>query len=327
MFTPKRNQRQQSSETDDVNRRSGVFGRLADGLARTRNNLLGGIAGFFERDKSVDNDLIGEIETALLTADVGVDATERMIEGLSKTLDRRQLNDSHEVFSALRASMLEILKPVSKPLTIPVSHSKPFVVLMVGVNGTGKTTTIGKLANRFQSHGSSVMLAAGDTFRAAAIEQLQVWGQRNAIPVVAQHTGADSASVVFDALKSATARGVDVLIADTAGRLHTQANLMEELKKIRRVLGKLDPNAPQETMLVVDAGTGQNALVQAQQFAEAVSVTGITLTKLDGTAKGGIIFSIAQRLALPIRFIGVGEGMEDLREFNAVDFVDALLTH
>lgn len=327
MFTPKRNQRQQSSETDDGNRRSGVFGRLADGLARTRHNLLGGIAGFFERDKSVDNDLIGEIETALLTADVGVDATERMIEGLSKTLDRRQLNDSHEVFSALRASMLEILKPVSKPLTIPVSRSKPFVVLMVGVNGTGKTTTIGKLANRFQSQGSSVMLAAGDTFRAAAIEQLQVWGQRNAIPVVAQHTGADSASVVFDALKSATARGVDVLIADTAGRLHTQANLMEELKKIRRVLGKLDPNAPQETMLVVDAGTGQNALVQAQQFAEAVSVTGITLTKLDGTAKGGIIFSIAQRLALPIRFIGVGEGMEDLREFNAVDFVDALLTH
>lgn len=327
MFTPKRNQRQQSSETDDGNRRSGVFGRLADGLARTRNNLLGGIAGFLERDKSVDNDLIGEIETALLTADVGVDATERMIEGLSKTLDRRQLNDSHEVLSALRASMLEILKPVSKPLTIPVSRSKPFVVLMVGVNGTGKTTTIGKLANRFQSQGSSVMLAAGDTFRAAAIEQLQVWGQRNAIPVVAQHTGADSASVVFDALKSATARGVDVLIADTAGRLHTQANLMEELKKIRRVLGKLDPNAPQETMLVVDAGTGQNALVQAQQFAEAVSVTGITLTKLDGTAKGGIIFSIAQRLALPIRFIGVGEGMEDLREFNAVDFVDALLTH
>lgn len=327
MFTPKRNQRQQSSETDDGNRRSGVFGRLADGLARTRNNLLGGIAGFFERDKSVDNDLIGEIETALLTADVGVDATERMIEGLSKTLDRRQLNDSHEVLSALRASMLEILKPVSKPLTIPGSRPKPFVVLMVGVNGTGKTTTIGKLANRFQSQGSSVMLAAGDTFRAAAIEQLQVWGQRNAIPVVAQHTGADSASVVFDALKSATARGVDVLIADTAGRLHTQANLMEELKKIRRVLGKLDPNAPQETMLVVDAGTGQNALVQAQQFAEAVSVTGITLTKLDGTAKGGIIFSIAQRLALPIRFIGVGEGMEDLREFNAVDFVDALLTH
>lgn len=327
MFTPKRNQRQQSSETDDGNRRSGVFGRLADGLARTRNNLLGGIAGFLERDKSVDNDLIGEIETALLTADVGVEATERMIEGLSKTLDRRQLNDSHEVFSALRASMLEILKPVSKPLTIPVSRSKPFVVLMVGVNGTGKTTTIGKLANRFQSQGSSVMLAAGDTFRAAAIEQLQVWGQRNAIPVVAQHTGADSASVVFDALKSATARGVDVLIADTAGRLHTQANLMEELKKIRRVLGKLDPDAPQETMLVVDAGTGQNALVQAQQFAEAVSVTGITLTKLDGTAKGGIIFSIAQRLALPIRFIGVGEGMEDLREFNAVDFVDALLTH
>lgn len=327
MFTPKRNQRQQSSETDDGNRRSGVFGRLADGLARTRHNLLGGIAGFFERDKSVDNDLIGEIETALLTADVGVDATERMIEGLSKTLDRRQLNDSHEVLSALRASMLEILKPVSKPLTIPGSRPKPFVVLMVGVNGTGKTTTIGKLANRFQSQGSSVMLAAGDTFRAAAIEQLQVWGQRNAIPVVAQHTGADSASVVFDALKSATARGVDVLIADTAGRLHTQANLMEELKKIRRVLGKLDPNAPQETMLVVDAGTGQNALVQAQQFAEAVSVTGITLTKLDGTAKGGIIFSIAQRLALPIRFIGVGEGMEDLREFNAVDFVDALLTH
>lgn len=304
-----------------------MFGRLADGLARTRNNLLGGIAGFFERDKSVDNDLIGEIETALLTADVGVEATERMIEGLSKTLDRRQLNDSHEVLSALRASMLEILKPVSKPLTIPGSRPKPFVVLMVGVNGTGKTTTIGKLANRFQSQGSSVMLAAGDTFRAAAIEQLQVWGQRNAIPVVAQHTGADSASVVFDALKSATARGVDVLIADTAGRLHTQANLMEELKKIRRVLGKLDPNAPQETMLVVDAGTGQNALVQAQQFAEAVSVTGITLTKLDGTAKGGIIFSIAQRLALPIRFIGVGEGMEDLREFNAVDFVDALLTH
>lgn len=326
MFTSKRNQRQQPSATDDGNRRSGVFGRLADGLARTRHNLLGGIASFFETGESADNDLIGEIETVLLTADVGVDATERMIEGLSQTLDRKQLNDSHAVLGTLRASMLDILEPVSKPLTIAASCSKPFVVLMVGINGTGKTTTIGKLANRFQSQGSSVMLAAGDTFRAAAIEQLQVWGQRNDIPVVAQHTGADSASVVFDALKSATARGIDVLIADTAGRLHTQANLMEELKKVRRVLAKLDPDAPQETMLVVDAGTGQNALVQAQQFAEAVNVTGITLTKLDGTAKGGIVFSIAQRLALPIRFIGVGEGMEDLREFDAVDFVDALLT-
>ena len=326
MFTSKRNQGRPSSQKDDANRGSGVFGRLANGLARTRHNLLGGITSFFETGGAVDHDLIGEMETVLLTADVGVDATERMIEGLSKTLSRRQLHDSHAVLGTLRASMLEILEPVSKPLTIATSCSKPFVVLMVGINGTGKTTTIGKLANRFQSQGSSVMLAAGDTFRAAAIEQLQVWGQRNDIPVVAQHTGADSASVVFDALKSATARGIDVLIADTAGRLHTQANLMEELKKVRRVLAKLDPDAPQETMLVVDAGTGQNALIQAQQFAEAVNVTGITLTKLDGTAKGGIIFSIAQRLALPVRFIGVGEGMEDLREFDAVDFVDALLT-
>lgn len=327
MFTYKRNQRQQSTETDDANPKSQVFGRLAKGLARTRQNLLGGITSFFERNKSVDNNLIDEIETVLLTADVGVDATERMIGGLSKTLDRRQLNDSQEVLSALRASMLEILQPVSKPLTLPASPTKPFVVLMVGINGTGKTTTIGKLAHRFQLQGSSVMLAAGDTFRAAAIEQLQIWGQRNDIPVVAQYTGADAASVVFDALQSATARGVDVLIADTAGRLHTQSNLMEELKKVRRVLAKLDADAPQETMLVVDAGTGQNALVQAQQFAEAVNVTGITLTKLDGTAKGGIIFSIAQTLALPIRFIGIGEGLEDLREFDAAKFVDALLTN
>jgi fused signal recognition particle receptor len=260
----------------------------------------------------------------LLTADVGVDATRAIVEDLTKRVARKQLADVDALFAALREDMMQLLAPVSSPLSIDV-NKRPYVILMVGINGAGKTTTIGKLAKRLQHQGHSVMLAAGDTFRAAAVEQLQEWGRRNDMSVVAQKTGADSASVIFDALQSAQARGIDVLIADTAGRLHTQSNLMEELKKVRRVMGKLDPQAPHEVMLVLDAGIGQNAITQARQFHEAVQVSGITLTKLDGTAKGGVIFAIAKQLGLPIRFIGIGESIDDLRVFEAQDFVDALL--
>ena len=266
-----------------------------------------------------------EIETHLLLADVGVEATQAIVADLTQRLARKQLGDADALFSALKENMRILLEPISKPLVVPDSIS-PFVILMVGVNGVGKTTTIGKLAKRFQMQGHSVMLAAGDTFRAAAVEQLQEWGKRNKIPVIAQQSGADSASVIYDAVQAAKARGNDILIADTAGRLHTQSNLMEELKKVKRVIAKLDDQAPHEVMLVVDAGTGQNALSQAIQFNQAVSVTGITLTKLDGTAKGGIIFAIAKTLGIPIRFIGVGEGIDDLREFHANEFVEALLS-
>ena len=273
--------------------------------------------------KQIDDELLEDLETQLLTADVGVEATQSIIQDLTQRVARKQLNDPDALLAALHDDMQAMLAPVDRPLQIPQSE-QPFVLLMVGINGAGKTTSIGKIARRLRDEGRSVMLAAGDTFRAAAVEQLQAWGERNQVPVVAQQQGADSASVIFDALQAAQARNVDVLIADTAGRLHTQSNLMEELKKIKRVLGKLDASAPHEVMLVVDAGTGQNAVNQAQQFNETVGLTGITLTKLDGTAKGGIIFAIAKQLGIPIRFIGVGEAVEDLRPFVSADFVDAL---
>ena len=301
----------------------GLLARLKSGLARTRHSLTDGVATLVLGSKAIDDALLEEIETLLLVADVGVEATREIIDDLTRRASRKELADADALMSALHDDMRAILAPCSVPLEIPAAPH-PCVILMVGINGAGKTTTIGKLAHRLQAGGHSVMLAAGDTFRAAAVEQLQSWGERNAIPVIAQHQGADAASVVFDALQAARARGIDVLIADTAGRLHTQSNLMEELKKIKRVLGKLDPDAPHEVMLVVDAGTGQNALSQAQQFHEAVGLTGITLTKLDGTARGGIIFAIAKKTAIPIRFIGVGEGIENLREFDAGEFVDAL---
>ncbi len=304
-------------------KKPGLFGRLKAGLSKTRSGLSDGIANLVAGRRQIDDELLEDLETQLLTADVGVEATQGIIQDLTQRVARKQLGDADALMAALREDMGAMLQPVDAPLTIPASD-KPFVLLMVGINGAGKTTTIGKIARRLQDEGRSVMLAAGDTFRAAAVEQLQTWGERNQVPVVAQQQGADSASVIFDALQAARARHTDVLIADTAGRLHTQSNLMEELKKIKRVLGKLDATAPHEVMLVVDAGTGQNALNQAREFNQAVGLTGITLTKLDGTAKGGIIFAIARQLGIPIRFIGVGEAIEDLRPFNAMDFVDAL---
>jgi fused signal recognition particle receptor len=303
--------------------KKGLFSRLRAGLAKTRHGLSDGVASLFLGRKRIDDELLEELETQLLIADVGVEATQRIIQDLTQRVARQQLADAEALVAALKDDMKAILAPSVAPLSL-APGAKPFVILMVGINGAGKTTTIGKLARRLQDKGQRVMLAAGDTFRAAAVEQLQVWGERNAIPVISQPQGADSASVVFDALQSAQARGADVLIADTAGRLHTQSNLMEELKKIKRVLAKLDSRAPHEVMLVLDAGTGQNGLNQALQFHAAVGLTGITLTKLDGTAKGGIIFAIASRLGIPIRFIGVGEGIEDLRPFDANEFVDAL---
>ena len=311
-----------SESTQD---KRGLFGRLVQGLTRTRAGLTSSLADLTLGKKSIDDELLEDIETLLLTADVGVEATQRIITDLTNRVSRKELKDSEALLTALQDDMTAILSPCDAPLEIDTSH-KPFVILMVGVNGAGKTTTIGKLAKRLQAEGRTVMLAAGDTFRAAAVEQLQTWGERNEVPVIAQQSGADSASVIFDALQAAQARNIDVLIADTAGRLHTQSNLMEELKKVKRVMTKLDASAPHEVLLVVDAGTGQNALNQAQQFNEAVNLTGITLTKLDGTAKGGVIFAIANKLGIPIRFIGVGEGIDDLRPFNAQEFVAALFS-
>lgn len=300
-----------------------VFERIKQGLGKTRASLTGGMADLFSVGKKIDEDLLEEIETTLLMADVGVTATSEIIGSLTDKLQRNQLKDGEALRKALRNELHGLLKDVTKPLVVD-SGAKPYVILMVGVNGVGKTTTIGKLTKKFQSEGKSVMLAAGDTFRAAAVEQLQVWGDRNNVPVVAQHTGADSASVIFDAIQSGKSRGVDVVIADTAGRLQNKDNLMGELEKVVRVMKKLDDTAPHEVMLVLDAGTGQNALSQAQVFQKAVGVSGITLTKLDGTAKGGIVFAIARQLQLPIRFIGVGEQVDDLRSFDAETFVDAL---
>jgi fused signal recognition particle receptor len=312
--------------SEETSEKTGLFARLKQGLSRTREILTTDLNDLLRAKKTIDDELLEEVETLLLTADMGIEATEVLMTDLNKRIAKKQLNDSEELFKALRENMQAILQPVEHPLILPTDKNKPFVILMVGVNGAGKTTTIGKLAKRFQAQGHSVMLAAGDTFRAAAVEQLKVWGERNKVPVIAQHDRADSASVIFDALQAATARGIDVLIADTAGRLHTQGNLMAELEKVQRVMKKLDDNAPHETMLIIDAGIGQNALVQAQQFHQAIGLTGITLTKLDGTAKGGIIFAIAKQMELPIRFIGVGEQVDDLRPFEATNFVNALLS-
>ena len=311
-------------ETQDKPKTAGFFGRLVQGLMRTRENIGAGFLALF-RGKKLDDELFEELETQLLTADLGVETASRIIRNLTEQASFRQLKDAEALYDLLKKEMADILKPVDQPLVIDGSK-RPHVILMVGVNGVGKTTTIGKLAKRFQQEGKTVMLAAGDTFRAAAVEQLQVWGQRNQIPVIAQHTGADSASVIFDALQAARARNVDVLIADTAGRLQNKAHLMEELKKIVRVMKKLDAEAPHEVMLTLDAGTGQNALSQAKLFDEAVGITGITLTKLDGTAKGGIIFAVADKFGIPIRYIGVGESIEDLRPFQADDFIEALFS-
>jgi fused signal recognition particle receptor len=301
--------------------REGFFARLKRSLIKTRQNLGSGFIGLF-RGKRIDDDLFEELEEQLLIADVGVETTRKIIESLTEHASRKQLKDADALYGKMKEQMSDILAKVDEPLDI--TSKKPFVILMVGVNGVGKTTTIGKLARQFQDQGKSVMLAAGDTFRAAAVEQLQVWGQRNQIPVIAQHTGADSASVIFDAIQAAQARQVDVLIADTAGRLQNKSHLMEELKKIVRVMRKLDENAPHEIMLTLDASTGQNAVSQAELFKEAVGLTGITLTKLDGTAKGGVIFAIADKFGIPIRYIGMGEGIEDLRPFKADDFIEAL---
>lgn len=301
----------------------GFFGRLKAGLSRTRERLGGGLGTLVLGEKVIDANLLEDVETQLLAADVGLEATDRIVANLKQKLSRKQLSDSAEFLQALRQEMQAILTPCDVPLVID-STNKPFVILVVGVNGVGKTTTIGKLAKRLQSQGHSLMLAAGDTFRAAAVEQLQVWGERNNVPVVAQATGADSASVIFDAYQSAKARKVDVLIADTAGRLHTKDNLMQELEKIVRVLKKQEDRLPDEILLVLDATTGQNALSQADKFHAAINLTGLALTKLDGTAKGGVVFALAERLGLPIRFIGVGEQADDLRPFAADQFVDAL---
>ena len=302
----------------------GLFARLKQGLAKTRDVLNTDVRDLVPRGRKIDAEVLEELETLLLTADVGVDATMAIIDDLTGRMKRKQLGDADALFAALRENMLQILAPVDRPLR-PDTAQGPFVILMVGINGAGKTTTIGKLAKRFQNEGKAVMLAAGDTFRAAAVEQLQTWGERNKVPVVAQQRNADPASVAFDAMQAARARKVDVLIVDTAGRLHTQSNLMEELKKIKRVMGKLDEQAPHEVLLVLDGGIGQNAVAQAEQFQQAVGVSGLALTKLDGTAKGGVVFAIAKKLGLPIRLIGVGEGIDDLRDFDAEEFVDALL--
>ena len=312
-------------ETREKPSEGGFFSRLVKGLLKTKQNIGAGFRSFF-LGKKIDDDLFDELEEQLLIADIGVPTTNKIIKNLTEHASRKQLQDAELLYQQLKVEMAEILKPVAQPLVIDTTK-KPYVILMVGVNGVGKTTTIGKLARKFQNEGKSVMLAAGDTFRAAAVEQLQVWGERNNIPVVAQSTGSDSASVIFDAMQSAAARNIDILIADTAGRLQNKNNLMDELKKIVRVMRKYDETAPHEIMLTLDAGTGQNAISQAKLFDEAVGLTGISLTKLDGTAKGGVIFAIADQFNLPIRYIGVGEKIEDLREFNAEEFIEALFVH
>jgi len=306
----------------EAEQKHGFLLRLRRGLGRTSDNLVQGAGNLFLGRKEIDSELFEELESRLLMADVGVDATREIIGQLTQRVSRKELTRPEALEGALREELLALLRPCEVPMVI--GGHQPFVILMVGVNGVGKTTTIGKLARYYMDVGCSVMLAAGDTFRAAAVEQLQVWGARNGVPVVAQHTGADSASVIFDALQAARARKVDILIADTAGRMHNKDNLMEELKKVVRVMAKIDSAAPHEVMLVLDAGTGQNALSQAEHFQQWVGVSGIALTKLDGTAKGGIIFAIAKKLKLPIRFVGVGEAVEDLRPFQADQFIDAL---
>lgn len=299
------------------------FGRIKKGLTRTSTQFAEGLGNLLLGKKAIDDELLEEIETQLLVADVGIDATTDIIDSLTAKVARKQLADSEALYEALQGELKEMLNQVEAPLIVD-EQKQPYVILVVGVNGVGKTTTIGKLAKRFQNQGKSVMLAAGDTFRAAAVEQLQVWGERNNVPVVAQKTGSDSASVIFDAFSSAKARDIDVLIADTAGRLHNKSNLMDELAKIKRVIGKQDETAPHEVLLVLDAGTGQNAVSQADIFKEAAGVTGLALTKLDGTAKGGVIFALSKKHQIPVRYIGVGEGIDDLQPFAAESFVNAL---
>ena len=312
-------------ETREKPSEGGFFSRLVKGLLKTKQNIGAGFRSFF-LGKKIDDELFEELEEQLLIADIGVPTTSKIIKNLTEHASRKELQDAELLYQQLKVEMADILEPVAQPLVIDTTK-KPYVILMVGVNGVGKTTTIGKLARKFQAEGKSVILAAGDTFRAAAVEQLQVWGERNHIPVVAQSTGSDSASVIFDAMQSAAARNIDILIADTAGRLQNKNNLMDELKKIVRVMKKYDETAPHEIMLTLDAGTGQNAISQAKLFNEAVGLTGISLTKLDGTAKGGVIFAIADQFKLPIRYIGVGEKIEDLREFNAKEFIEALFVN
>ena len=314
----------EQAKKEEKPKKEGFFSRLKKGLLKTRVNIGAGFSSIFS-GKKIDDDLFEELETQLLTADLGVDTTMKLIDRLTDGANRKQLKDGDALYELMKQEMAAMLKTAEQPLTIP-AEKKPFVILMVGVNGVGKTTTIGKLAKQFQNEGKSVMLAAGDTFRAAAVEQLQVWGERNSIPVIAQHTGADSASVVFDAFQAAKARNVDVLIADTAGRLQNKDNLMQELEKIARVMKKIDPDAPHEVMLTIDAGTGQNAISQVNLFNQCVGLTGITLSKLDGTAKGGVIFAVADKFNIPIRYIGVGEGIDDLRSFKSDDFIDALFS-
>jgi fused signal recognition particle receptor len=308
----------------DSERKKGFFRRLRERLNRGESWLTYDLAHLLPGGK-VGEEFIEEMETRLLSGDVGVDATNRIVEGLEKKLWRDELGDSRAVLNTIRNSMLEILGPCEAPLVVP-PDIRPFVMLVVGVNGSGKTTTIGKIARKLNDQGLSVMLAAGDTFRAAAIEQLQTWGQRSNVPVIAQHTGADPAAVVYDAFEAGRARGIDVLLADTAGRLHTQENLMDELRKVKRVLARLDPAAPHEVLLVLDGGIGQNALLQARRFNEALGLTGVAITKLDGTAKGGIVLAIARELGVPVRYLGIGESVDDLAPFEAGPFVDALLT-
>ncbi|KTC64504.1 cell division membrane protein FtsY (plasmid) [Legionella adelaidensis] len=305
-------------------KKPGFLSRFKQGLTKTRHQLGEGVGRLLLGKKEIDAAILEELETLLLSADVGIETTNKIIQELKAGLARHQLSDGETVFAALKNHLLQILSVQGKPLELSTEDKSPFVILMVGINGAGKTTTIGKLAKQYQKQGKKVMLAAGDTFRAAAVEQLQEWGSRNQIPVISQHSGADSASVIYDAFQSAKAKGIDVLIADTAGRLHTQQNLMEELKKVKRVIQKIDAKAPHEVMLVLDASIGQNALNQARQFNEAVDVTGITMTKLDGTAKGGILFAIASELEIPFRYIGVGEGIDDLRLFDPTQFVNVI---
>lgn len=317
----KRNKNTSESEEPKNN---GLFTRFRQGLSKTRTHFSSGIGRLLLGKKELDANLFEELESLLLRADLGIETTQLVLQQLTNAIERKQLADGDAVFVALKATLEAILNRVAHPLVPETGDKSPFVILMVGVNGAGKTTTIGKLAQQYQQQGKKVMLAAGDTFRAAAVEQLQAWGEQNKISVIAQHTGADSASVIFDALQAAKARGVDILIADTAGRLHTQHNLMDELKKIKRVLHKLDGHAPHETLLVLDAGIGQNALNQARQFHESIGLSGIVMTKLDGTAKGGILFAIANELEIPFRYIGVGEGIDDLRTFDAQKLIEAM---
>ncbi len=322
MFGFGKNRKTETGDARPDDTDSSLLTRLKDGLGKTRSHLSGGLSNLFLGRKTIDDDLLEDIETQLLSADVGMNATQDIIQALTEEVDRKTLKDVSALKRALKEQLTGLLTPVTEPLN--VSGHTPYIILMVGINGVGKTTTIGKLAHQFKAEGKSVMLAAGDTFRAAAVEQLQAWGERNDVPVIAQHTGADSASVLFDAVQAAQSRGTDVLLADTAGRLHNKDNLMSELEKVVRVMKKLDPDAPHEVMLVLDAGTGQNAVMQTRQFQQAVGVTGLTLTKMDGTAKGGIIFALAREFGLPIRYVGVGEQAADLRTFEAEAFCDAL---